>query len=227
MDHSSHHGGGAGMSTSPTAYQMLAHTDLNGTSTDTMHGMMKMFFHFGLGDLFLVEGFVLDSSTKLWLISLALFVGAILLEAIDYSREYLSCMCNLAAANQTARVSSFHLLQDQDNGQHPAGCCAPAVGQVTPSGSCCGQARPGHHHQRDELAHNTAGANSVAGDKPAGCCPKKARCLRREQLYLRVSQAILQSVRTGLSLALMLAAMTYNICLIFAILLGKFEREEF
>lgn len=41
----------------------------------------------------------------------------------------------------------------------------------------------------------------------------------------RLAQSLLQAICTFLSLALMLVAMTYNICLIFAIVLGKFSNQ--
>ena len=85
---------------------------------DTM-SMMKMYFHYGLGDLVLFKGFTMDTNTKLILTSLVLFSCGVLLELIDYSRGYLSCRCraniisNPVQANKAGLVApdpAHHLL---------------------------------------------------------------------------------------------------------------------
>jgi hypothetical protein len=45
--------------------------------------MMKMYFHFGLGDMVLFKNLVMDSNTTLMLTCLVLFLSGILLELID------------------------------------------------------------------------------------------------------------------------------------------------
>lgn len=124
-----------------------------------MMNMMKMYFHFGLGDLLLFKGMNLDTNLRLVLACLMLFLMSIVLEAMSRARI---CLCNSAS--------------------HPQG--SPAT-QPPVDGVYSGP------------------------------------CGLRMRSHRRCLQALIQFFRTFLSLTIMLAAMSYNICLIFAISLGK------
>lgn len=169
--------------------------------------MMKMYFHFGLGDTVLFHGLVIDTPAKLCITSLVLFVGAILLEAIDFMRGYLSCQCDEPPAKidtRSSTASRSHLLFDHNTRQAPVSagnrsCCVTACELTSAS-----------NQQQHQMGSQP---NSLFGAKLSG---------NSNNRLLRLTQASLQFVRTGLSFTLMLAAMTYNVCLIFAILLGEF-----
>lgn len=165
-------------------------------------GKMMMFFHVGLGDLLLFRNFVIDSQARLLLAAILLFLAALLLEAIDYTRAYLSCKCQSggqrpalagpgSASGPPSRNAS-HLLEGQPSSWP---CCAGSGQQLRDDGK--------------------ASAKAQASFLPALLSQSRARG------RARLVQATLQFVRTGLSLSLMLAAMTYNICLITPIVFGK------
>lgn len=168
--------------------------------------MMKMYFHFGLGDQVLFESFIMDSTLKLWLTCVALFFVAILLEAIDYSRGYLSCRCVpkdrevlISNGRHTAPTSSnqAHLINSSSIRNEPDG------GQQW---SCC---------NGSSIGNQILNTNKRCGSQ---YFPVKSL----DSTSVRLVQSSLHFIRTGISLCLMLVAMTYNVCLIFPILLGKF-----
>lgn len=186
-------------------------------------GMMKMYFHFGLGDMLLVRNFVIDSPFKMALVCLAVFLGAILLEAMDYTRGYLSCRCKQVSANIKARKNGSSsssqdeliLNPEQQQPRQPSSCCRSQV--------------------KSESDHSGQNVTSAA-EAAAGGCSYCRLAKRDEGNFLgslcagdasqvswscRFLQSMLHFCRTGLALILMLVAMTYNVCLIFPIMLGK------
>lgn len=169
--------------------------------------MMKMYFHFGLGETVLFESVVIDSRMKMWLASLALFLAAILLEAIDYSRSYLSCRCastsagngrHTSACSQSQLINGAAVRNEPDGGQNRWPRCRGSQGPVPACLVPDGQLGPA---LKEKLRY----------------FPVQTTDSRRR----RALQSGLHFLRTGLSLCLMLVAMTYNVCLIFPILLGK------
>lgn len=84
-----------------------------------------------------------------------------------------------------------------------------------------------HHHQTDN--NRSEGCEQISGGRL--CCTGRnagrvVHCqlglFRYQNRSYRLAQAILQIICTTLSLCLMLVAMTYNVYLIFSIVLGKF-----
>lgn len=154
---------------------------LGGSASIT--GMMRMFLHFGLGDLLLFKGLVIDNQTKLCIACFLLFLGAVLLEALSFVGS-LSCRCQL-------KPFGSRKLADHE------------------------------HHERDEADRAYCCYGPEASQSGAFLHCEYSSLLRRQSKWHQLFLAILYAFRTALSLTLMLAAMTYNVCLIFAILLGE------
>lgn len=173
--------------------QHLGHHSTDGVShhlanSDSSMHMMKMYFHFGLGDEFLFSGLILDTRLKLSLACLGLFLVSILVEALSYLRS-LRCECEL---------SLFH-------------------------------SKVGSHRQRQ---HSGCGNQLNAGreqSRTALCCSggqsRGSHCelalFRQERRSFRLAKSMVQFARVGLAFGLMLAVMTYNVCLIFAVVAGE------
>lgn len=182
------------------------------------HGMQMnpMYFHSGLGDLFLVRDFVLSSPLRLALVCLFVLLAAILVEALDYLRGRLSCRCHVTSqfqpADQKRHSSSTELIGTTGSELPTSGRRSPQdAGQG--AAACCGEA---HLATGRPIA-----GRQLVGRAGAWCSPRLVCSNRRVPLGLRLLQAALQFVRTGLALTLMLVAMTYNECLIFSIMLGE------
>jgi hypothetical protein len=205
----------------PRSHQMNHH----GGHHQMEHGMdggmsmMKMYFHYGLGDLVLFKGVVMDSNAKLLLTCFILFVCGILVEFIDYSRGYLSCRCRASSLGQYKSSSESRLVANDNHQQQQQrtattrnqnwSCCAGSEGCDT-SRQAVGQER-----EHAELVHES----KYQEHKPSFFPVRSS-----DPHIYRILQAFLQFIRTGISLGLMLVAMTYNVCLIFPILLGKYEQ---
>lgn len=85
------------------------------------------------------------------------------------------------------------------------------------------------HHQSDD--HNNRTGSNHERESGRLCCTGRnangvVHCqlglFRHQNRSYRLAQAFLHIICTTLSLTLMLVAMTYNVCLIFSIVLGKF-----
>lgn len=96
MDHS-HHGGNHGSmadSTGPSTVLPIvssSHDQMNGMAQHGMdHGsMMKMYFHFGLGDTCLFEGWKLNEADDMIIACLIFFIMAVAYEGLKSYREFL------------------------------------------------------------------------------------------------------------------------------------------
>lgn len=210
--------------------------------------MMRMYFHFGLGDQLLFQSLTLDSSLKLWLACLLLFALAIILEAINFARR-IRCRCQLrpfVSARFAKRLASHHQHQHEhghhhqlngstgrDNNQQYQYQQGQQQSKVLGAGSCCrdGQQavevagrRESAESAEAQLCCSSAGTDtldaSASATTHAHC---KLELIRHNEISYRLIQTALHVVGTLLALTLMLAAMTYNVCLIFAIVSGKFS----
>lgn len=204
------------MSSNYTSSLMGSEHDMSMMSMSMM--MMKMYFHFGLGDMVLFKSLVLDSMFKMWATCLMLFLCSILLEAIDYSRGYLSCHCNrqqrekriLRANAQSRQASAAHLISESENNNNNNNSSSNGIDQSTAAHhrewSCCSG------------SNNNSDNNNNSGSPTGKFFPVQTS----DPPLIRLVQSLLQVIRTTLSLGLMLVVMTYNLCLIFPIVLGKF-----
>ena len=157
-----------------------------------MMGMgMKMYFHFGLGDQLLFSKLIIDSNLKLWLASATLFGLSIILEAIKYMRG-LRCQCELEPFYTKLPFCSAANQHD-----HLAGGANGRGGDERDQGRLCCSGRP------------NVGAHCQLG------------LFKYRNRSYRFAQALLQVACASLSFVLMLAAMSYNVCLIGAIVLGR------
>jgi len=191
-------------------------------------GMMRMYFHFGLGDLFLFKGFVLDSGQAMCIVCLLVFLGAILIEAIDYTRGYLSCRCmELANYNGQQRKSSCDQLIDGGLSPNPQVMGAPS--ELGPPKCCSGSGGASKKGEISTTTSRTATTTTTTIGDNDYCHRYRKETKFLPNFYgpvgvvpfrIRLLQSGLQFVRTGLSLVLMLVAMTYNVCLIFPIMFG-------
>lgn len=160
-------------------------------STSDEMSMMKMYFHFGLGDQVLFERLILNSNFKLCLTCIVLFIAAIFCEALKYLRG-LRCRCEL--------VKPFHSkLLSHDYHHH----------------------RSDNNRNEDYNEQNNGERLCCAGGNANGVVHCQLCLFRYQNRSYRLAQAFLQVICTTLSLGLMLVAMTYNVCLIFSIVLGK------
>lgn len=178
--------------------------------------MMKMYFHYGLGDMVLFKGLVMDSNTTLMLTCLILFLAGVLLEFIDYSRGYLSCRCRAVANSLNAQYKSSsesRLVNGNPAQEQTWSCCAGSRGLSSNQ----------QETEREQLEHsNQMRRRNLESSGAARHFEAKFFPVRSPDPHIyRLIQAGLQFIRTGISLTLMLVAMTYNICLIFPIVLGE------
>lgn len=180
----------------------MAMADMSSPSASSsimpMMPMMKMYFHFGLGDQLLFSNVIIDSQVKLCSACLILFALALGLEAVKYFRG-LKCQCELKYLHR--KLSGQTHLHDSSNMAHNNDCTEHRNNQSTLL--CCSSNtsnRPTSTYIHCELG-----------------------LFKHEKRTYRATQATLQFICTSLSLTLMLAAMTYNVCIIFSIVLGKFK----
>lgn len=187
-----------------------SHHEMDKTMTNQSQvgnlSMMKMYLHFGLGDELLFPGLRIDSNLKMILACLLIFIAAIILEAIYYLRG-LRCQCQLRRFAQTKLVSSAAAHHEHDTTGNNCDQSARL---------CCSASR----HNRASVDTTTSGCHMASITEAAHC---EYGLFRPENKCYRLVQACLQVLATALAFALMLVAMTYNICLIFAILMGKFQ----
>lgn len=134
--------------------------------------MMKMYLHFGFGDQFLFEHFVIDSTIKMFSVCGVLFLLTILYESIKYVR-CVSCGCQAAKTH-----------------------CATDNGDIQ------------DNETNVRLARN--------------CYVGRLRT-RRHKLI----QTLLHTAQTSLGFLLMLSIMSFNLCIIFAVVLGKLEFQNY
>lgn len=161
--------------------------------------MMKMYFHFGLGDQLLFSNLIIDTQVKLCLACLILFALAILLEAIKFLRG-LRCHCQLRPFHKKLSGQA-HLHELTQEGSHND-CDDPR--NRSAANLCC-------------LSYKSIPNQRTSGNY-VHC---EFGLFKHENRTYRMVQATLQFICTGLSLTIMLAAMTYNVCIIFAIVSGK------
>lgn len=171
----------------------IEHESFGSESSSSM-SMMKMYFHFGLGDQVLFSNFSLDSKLKLCLTCLIIFMLSIMLEALKSFRN-LKCKCEMR-----------QIFCDVHNNKSP------------PTNH--------NHHETTHCNQQSRLCCSGAGGRDAIV---KSHCqlglFQREKRAYKFAQAILHFTCTTLSFALMLVVMTYNVCLIFSIVLGKFKNK--
>lgn len=155
-------------------------------------GMMKMYLHFGLGDLLVFKGLVVDTNFKMVVSCVILFLAGILLELMSYLR-CVSCQCELRKPFRVPVKIGNHDHHEDERGSscnNRQYCC---YGPATTRAAACGGV---------DLIHCEYGL------------------LRQNSPGHKIFQTVLYVIRTSLSLGLMLVAMTYNVCLIFAIIMG-------
>lgn len=172
------------------------------STSDSMMPMMKMYFHFGLGDQLLFSNLIIDSQVKLCLACLILFGLAMLLEAIKFLRG-LRCRCELKPFHKKLS-GQMHLHDAAQERAHNNNCDS----NNQSAHPCCLTKTISNSQHTNNYIHCEFGL------------------FRHESRTYRFAQATLQFICTSLSFALMLAAMTYNVCIIFAIVSGKLRHKS-
>lgn len=177
------------------------------------HEMMmgKMYFHFGLNDLLLFPGFKLDSSWKLVSACAVIFLLALFLEALNYLRR-IRCECEL---------KPFSKIKSGEHHDHSG-----AGDQLTGGSCCCGggagtESDLGNTRQQQQPQARLCCSDDASGSGDCSIKHCEFGLFRHENKFYKLFQAALYFIQTGLALTLMLAAMTYNVCIIFAIVSGK------
>lgn len=157
---------------------------------------MKMYFHFGFEKSFLFSCFNVDTPVKLWLTCGLLFFLSIIYEAVKYVRcVRCGCqMCNKIGTN----------LPIAKNDQ---------VQRDSEAGDCCSQ--------RDD---NNTSENSGSGPiiRDGGTFRKACLVGNLRHRKHRILQTALHTIQTIIAYVLMLAVMSFNVCVIFAIIVGEY-----
>lgn len=161
---------------------------------------MMMYFHFGLGDQLLFSNLIIDSQVKLCLACLVLFALAILLEAIKFLRG-LRCHCELRIFRKKLSGQAHLHELTQERSQND---CDDHRSNRSSAHLCCSNYK--------SISNQRTNGNYVHCE---------SGLFKHENRTYRIVQATLQFICTSLSLTIMLAAMTYNVCIIFAIVAGK------
>lgn len=179
-------------------HRMHPHMDRERESVAEMgghseHSMMKMYLHFGLGDELLISGLRLDTNLKLCAACAVVFLLSLAFEALNYVRG-LRCQCELRFRGAPSKLADHD--HDHDHERRLGG-----------TGSC-----------GDE---QTAGRLCCSGGLGAAGSHCELSQFRRDTGAYRLVQALVALLASGLAFTLMLVAMTYNVCLIFAIVLGE------
>lgn len=187
---------------------------------------MRMYLHFGYGDTLLFEQLHVNSAFKMLFACFVLFLASVMIEAIAYLRT-LRCTCDLAPLRLTKggkqQQQQLQTPEDAESDNMSAYECENGE-QMDSGGSAkvSTECQKTSSHKRQRNAENTAAAAAAAEDT-CGCashfdCDRCA--FDTSNIKFRLVHTVLQLVRCGLVYTLMLAAMTYNVCLLFAIIAG-------
>jgi copper transporter 1 len=158
----------------------------------THDSMMKMYFHFGLGDTLLFKSFVLNSSLDLWNACAIFFLIAVLYEGLKSLRERL--LRRSYASSSSYHVATIDRLMDG------------GLNDTTSNVGGTGNTSPGESHLVGDASYS-AGHHRLR----RGC---------RMFSWPHVIQSSLHVLQVAISYTLMLGFMTFNVCLCFAILVG-------
>lgn len=180
-----------------------AHEHLDGNSM-----MMRMYFHFGLGDQLLFRSLIVDSNYKLLAACLVLCLASILNEAIRHWRT-IKCNCELPFIGASK-------LSDHDHDHDDNAAVAAAVHYC-----CAGSNYTGYQQDNDSASYDAYRSPRIQQQPRYRHC--EHRLLRQETQLFRLAQVILHTIGYSLSLTLMLVVMSFNVCLIFSIVFGEFR----
>lgn len=198
------------------------------TTMDSMT-MMRMYFHFGIDDQLLLKSFAVDGSYKLLLACLVLCSIAILNEAIRRWRT-IKCNCEMG---RPFRQTLLAKLSDHEH-EHDDGftscdksirfCCSAAISNISDGDGGGGGGNNNCGKEQDNSCDGAVGSD--ANRRPSSPrIPRRRHCeywlFKQERRRFKLCQAVLHMLSQSLGLTLMLAAMTFNVCLIFSIVLGE------
>lgn len=189
--------------------------------------MMKMYFHFGLGDMILFKGLSPETTWQMCLACFIIFLSSFMLEAMNHLIG-VTCKCQLRETFGKLSGTSTSLNGRQHHHNAPAAADSTSSQRIMQTGATTPQMIEEQGSNRNlyrvccQNDDHDRGNNYAKDLKlPLLHCSYS----QSTSLLYHLLKALIYGLQVILSLSLMLVAMTYNGYLILSIAMGKLNRS--